>query len=254
MTELQYRFLDMLDEYGYDIFNLKMIRETGYFTGNEITQALRTLTKSGIITKLEQGKYIKSSFNEEYVIGNFLAPDGGIAYWSALNSHGLTEQFVNEIFVQTSKRRGQKVFGNLKYNFIKVNERKVTGYQDMGYGNHRYRMTDVEKTIVDCFDMPQYCGWYQEIIKAFNNAELNARKMVKYCKAVNNLSVVKRLAYLSDLLQKPKMNYFTKYAENVITNGYSLFEAGGDTNGIYVSKWKLIVNIPENEIKEIANS
>ena len=244
----------MLEEYGYDIFNLKMIRSTGYFTDEEITQALRTLTKSGMIIKLEQGKYIKNGFIDDYVIGNFLAPDGGIAYWSALNSHGLTEQFPNVVFVQTSKRRGQVIINNLRYNFIKVNEHKLTGYKKYGYGNHRYLMTDIEKTIADCFDLPQHGGWYQETIKAFNNAKINARKLAKYCKVIGNISVVKRLGYLCELLQKPNMNYFINYAQSVLANGYSLFELGGENKGDYNSRWKLIINIPEDEILEIANS
>ena len=254
MTDLQYRFLDMLDEYGYDIFNLKMIRDTRYFSDKEITQALRTLTKSGMIIKLEQGKYIKNGFRDDYVIGNFLAPEGGIAYWSALNSHGLTEQFPNVVFVQTSKRRGQVVINNLRYNFIKVNERKLIGYKEYGFGNHSYHMTDVEKTIVDCFDLPQHGGWYQETIKAFNNAKMSTIKLVKYCKAIDNISVVKRLGYLCELLQKSEMEYFINYAQDVLTNGYSLFEIGGENKGDYNNRWKLIINIPKYEILEIANS
>lgn len=198
--------------------------------------------------------YLINGFSGDYIIGNFLAPDGGIAYWSALNSHGLTEQFPNVVFVQTSKRRGQIVINNLRYNFIKVNERKLTGYKEYGYGNHRYRMTDIEKTIVDCFDLPQHAGWYQETIKAFNNANMSARKLVKYCKAIGNISVIKRLGYLCELLQKSEMEYFVNYAQSVLTNGYSLFELGGESKGDYNSRWKLIINIPEIEIIEIANS
>ena len=254
MTDLRYRFLDMLDEFGYDIFNLKMIRGTGHFSDKEITFALKTLTKSGTIIKIERGKYVRSSFSDEFVIGNFLAPDGGIAYWSALNSYGLTEQFPNVVFIQTAIRRGQITFRNLRYKFIKVDSRKLFGYKDFGYGNHKYRMTDVEKTIVDSFDLPQYSGWYQETIKAFNNAKLNARKLTLYCKKLDNISVTKRLGYLCELLGKPDLGFFIDYAQSVIRNGYSLFEIDGEDKGEYNKRWKLIVNMPVDEILEIANS
>lgn len=254
MTDLQFRFLDMLDEYGYDIFNLKMIREAGNLSDKEITQALLTLTKSGIIQKVEQGKYIRNSFSDEYVIGNFLAPDGGIAYWSALNSHGLTEQFPNVIFIQTAKRRGQITFKNLRYKFVTIDKRKLFGYKEYGYGNHKYRMTDIEKTIVDSFDLPQHSGWYQETIKAFNNAKLNANKITQYCKRINNISVTKRLGYLCELLEKPNMDTFINYAQSVVNNRYSLFEIGGESKGVYNNRWKLIINMPKEEIVEIANS
>lgn len=255
MTNLQKRFLDSLNEYGYDIFNLEMIRNTGDFSDSEIFQVLRTLIRSEIIIRIERGKYLKNDFNNEFVIGNFLAPDGGIAYWTALNYHGLTEQFANVIFVQTAKRRSAMVMvNNLKFKLIKINSNKIMGYKVVGFGNHKYKITDVEKTLVDCFDLPQHAGWYQEIIKAFNRANINFKKLVKYCKAINNKSVTKRLAYLSELLNKEGLEEFITYAKSILSDEYSLFEIDGIEKGKYNSRWKLIINIPEKEIKEIANS
>ncbi len=254
MTILQTKFLNLLNDFGYDIFNLKMIRETNTFSDKEISQVLRTLTKSGILIKLEQGKYIKNGFHNEFVIGSFLAPDGGIAYWSALNFHGLTEQFPNVIHIQTANRRGTSIINNLRYRFIKINKRKLTGYTLQGYGNHAFKITNVEKTIVDCFDLPHHAGWYHETIKAFANAKINARKLTKYCKDINNVSVIKRLGYLSELIKKPDMTFFVNYAQTCLKNEYSLFEIGGNNTGTYNKRWKLILNLPEKEILEIAKS
>ena len=254
MINLQFEFLNMLDEFGYDIFNLKMIKDTNYFSDKRITYALKSLTKTGSIIKIEQGKYIRNNYSDEFVIGNFLAPDGGIAYWSALNSYGLTEQFPNVIFVQTAKRRGEVIFRNLRYRFVKVDARKLAGYKDLGYGNHRYKMSDVEKTIVDCFDLPQHAGWYHETIKAFNNAIINPNKLIRYCKIIDNASATKRLGFLCEFLQKPNMDSFVNYAFSLTKKSYSLFEIGGETTGNYNNRWKLIINLPADEILEIANS
>ncbi len=255
MTKLQKEFLDLLDEYGYDIFDIEMIKKTSRFKISGIHQALRSLTKSGVLIKLERGKYIRDGFIESFVIGNFLVGDGGIAYWSALNYHGLTEQFVNVIYVQTSRRTGEEVVINsLRYKFVKVNKRKLTGYIKKGYGNHSYKITDVEKTIVDCFDLPHHAGWYQEIIKAFNKARINQNKLIKYCRIINNIAVIKRLAFLSELLQKQNMGKFIDFAKRNINNNYSLFEIDNEKRGEFNSKWKLIINMDKSEIMEIANS
>ena len=78
--------------------------------------------------------------------------------------------------------------------------------------------------------------------------------MIRYCKANNNVSAVKRLAFLTELLAKPKMEKFLDYAKSIIENEYSLFEIGGEKSGKYLKDWKLILNIQEEEIIEIANS
>lgn len=251
MREKQLKLLDILDEYGYDIFSTDMLRNK--LPAKEIAQAVRSLTNSGILIRLERGKYRRKNFVEDFVIANFLAQDGGIAYWSALNLHGLTEQFPNVIFVQTALQKDYKA----KYpiiKFVKVNKRKLIGYTERGWGNHKYRITDIEKTIADCFDLPQHCGWYQETIKAFNNVDLSALKLIRYCKAINNVSAVKRLAFLTELLAKPKMEKFLDYAKSILEQEYSLFETGGEKSGKYIKDWKIILNIQEEEILEIANS
>ncbi len=254
MAELQRKFIRMLDDYGYDIFSFDMIRKTNLFSESNITTAIRSLLKTGFIERLERGKFVRSSFSEDYAIANFMAPDGGIAYWTALNALGLTEQFANRTFVQTAMRKKRISGKSRHYEFIKVSESKLFGYKTYGYGNHSYKMTDVEKTIIDCFDMPQYAGWYQETIKGLNNAKLYQSKMIKYCKRMKNNSLIKRLGFLIDFLDKPNMNEFIEYAQRTIDSNYSLFEIGGKKAGEYCSKWKLVLNIPRDEILEIAHS
>ena len=255
MTGLQKEFLDILDEFGFDIFSVQMIKETNRLPVEKIHQAIRTLSHSGVIIKLERGKYIRSGFMDSFTIANFLAPDGGIAYWSALNYHGLTEQFVNVIFVQTAKRKNEEITINgSRYKYIRIDGRKITGYKTIGYGNHKYKITDIEKTIVDCFDLPHLAGWYQEIIKAFNKALINQNKLIKYCKVIDNVSIVKRLAYLSELLEKPNMEKFIDYALATINKNYSVFEIEKSRKGKLNKRWKLIMNMDEGEILEIANS
>ncbi|MEA3505195.1 MAG: hypothetical protein U9R32_08370, partial [Bacteroidota bacterium] len=227
---------------------------TKLFSNSEITTAIWSLSKIGFIHRLERGKFVRSSFSDDMTIANFMAPDGGIAYWTALNAHGLTEQFANRIFIQTAMRKNSISEKSRQYEFIKVSKNKLFGYKTYGYGNHTYKMTDIEKTIIDCFDLPQYSGWYQETIKALNNAKLYQSKMIKYCKLMNNNSLIKRLGFLIDFLGKPNMNEFVEYAQNTIDNNYSLFEIGGEKKGEYNSKWKLVLNIQRDEIMEIANS
>lgn len=255
MTQLQKEFIDLLDEFGYDIFSVQMIKDCERIPINKIHQAIRTLSHSGLLIKLERGKYIRSSFIDSNVIGSFLAQDGGIAYWSALNFHNLTEQFANVIFVQSAVRRSkERVINNVRYKFIKIKPNKLIGYKVIGYGNHMYKITDLEKTILDCFEMPQFSGWYQEIIKAFHSADINQNKLINYCKLINNKSVIKRLGFLTEFLQKTNMEKFIEYAQSIVTKPYILFEIDGEIKGEYNKRWKIIINMPKDEILEIANS
>jgi len=136
-----------------------------------------------------------------------------LAYWSALNAHGLTEQFPNKVFIQTPKpKRNKTVFGT-SYKFVIAATSKITGILTQGQGNIKYWITDIEKTIVDCFDLPEHSGGYAELIRAFNRTKLTSDKMITYCMAIDNFAATKRMGFLSELLEKKGLTAFIRYAK-----------------------------------------
>ena len=251
LTSHQIDFLKLLDDYEVVIFALDTVEETLEQPIAHLNEVVENLTQKGLLSRIERGKYCRHNFRDELVIGSFLVRDGGIAYWSALNQHGLTEQFANTVFVQTSQEKKDKRIFGVDYKFVKVHPRKVLGYEPQGYGNATYRMTDVEKTLVDCFDLPQYSGGYAELIRAFAEAELDAEKMITYCQAVQNIAATKRMGYLTELLEKTSMKKFIHYAKAQVNPKYNLFDPQGIEEGKFVADWKLRMNLSEEAVLSI---
>lgn len=254
MKNIEVKILEFIDDNGLDIFSTSQLSNISDLSDNYINRGLKILLKSGLLRRIEKGKYCRHNFSDELIIGSFLVKTGGISYWSALNYHNLTEQIPNTIFVQTDKWKKDKTIFGVKYKFIQVNSRKLFGYKKQGYGNHTFKITDIEKTIIDCYDLPEYSGGYSEIIKAFNNAEINQNKLIKYCQKLDNISVIKRLAYLTELLNKPKMDKFIQFALSKRNEKYSPFISYGGKNEKFINRWRLALNIKEQKIINIANS
>jgi len=255
MTKRQTIFFQILGENGWDVFDREMLLRDGRLSDEELTQVFRFLLDKGEITRIEKGKYRRSHYTDEKVIGCFLASDGAISYWSALNLHGLTEQFPNELMIQNSYRTGiLKIPGmGTTFRFIKVKPEKLTGFSVHGFGNHQYRTTNLEKTIVDCFDQLKYSGGYPELIKAFARAKPGVKRMITYSRAVGNNSAIRRMAYLFELLQKPGYNEFFDFASKTTNQRYISFDPSLPPKGSFLSKNKLILNLPEEEIIDMAN-
>ena len=251
LTSHQIDFLKLLDDYEVVIFALDTIEEALEQPIAHLNEVVENLTQKGLLSRIERGKYCRHNFRDELVIGSFLVRDGGIAYWSALNQHGLTEQFANTVFVQTShEKKAKRIFG-VDYRFIKVNSRKVLGYESQGYGNATYSVTDVEKTLVDCFDLPQYSGGYAELLRAFAEAEVGTEKMITYCQATRNIAATKRMGYLAELLEKRGLEPFVYYAKQQVNPKYNLFDPQGPEEGAFVADWKLRLNLSEAAILSI---
>ncbi len=253
LTQSQIDLMLLLDEYEMDIFSLDDLKKLVPEQEEDINGIIENLVHKKVFSRIERGKYCRANFRDEKAIGSFLVPDGAIAYWSALNLHGLTEQFPNTIFIQTTKiKKDKKVFG-VQYKFVTVAEKKRDGIVNEGYGNHRYVLTDIEKTIVDCFDLPKYSGGYAELIRAFVQTKLSSEKMIRYCKAVHNISATKRMGFLAELFEKKGMKSFIRYARQQVRDAYNLFDPTGADNGTYEREWRLRMNISREELKDITN-
>ena len=247
-------FLKYLDNEEIQLFNIEILKKYLGYNGRTLNEIAENLVRIGFLHRLERGKYCRSTFRDENVIGTFLAADSAVAYWSALHLHGLTEQFPNTIFIQTTKKKNTvSVFGT-DYQFIKINPQKRTGITYNGYGNYKYPITDVEKTIVDCFDLPQYCGGYAELVRAFCQANLNVDKLISYCNSVNNIATIKRMGFLAELFEKDYLVDFIHFAKTKINRTYNLFDPFGKIEGELNSAWYLRLNLSKESILGISQN
>jgi predicted transcriptional regulator of viral defense system len=155
-----------------------------------VQKVLYRLQQRGAIERIEKGKYLiiplgaeKGKYTlHEFVIGSLLVEPYSIAYWSALNYYGLTEQIPTTVFIQTITRKfntNPKVFG-VQYKIIKVKKEKMFGIRKEWIEETQINITDKEKTIIDCLDKPQYAGGIIEVAKALKNNKFNRKKLENY--------------------------------------------------------------------------
>jgi predicted transcriptional regulator of viral defense system len=254
ITSTQLEFLKLLDEYEIDIFRFEEIEAKLDRHFNNLNEILENLVHKRLLSRIERGKFCKVNFRNEYAIGAVMVPDGTIAYWTALNLHGLTEQFANRVFIQTTHRKNDKTVFGVPYKFIRISAAKMRGIMEEGNGNHSYQMTDIEKTIVDCFDLPQYSGGYAELIRAYCRVQLSGKKMIEYCKAVNNIAATKRMGFLSEIYGKKGMKTFIRFAKGQVKQAYNLFDPMGPNSGSFNAEWRLRLNINREELLDIAHT
>lgn len=254
LSTSQLDFIKFLDNQEIDIFTISEIRNMQGLNVKNLNEILENLVHKGLLSRIEKGKFCRHNFRDELVIGNYLVRDGAIAYWSALNKHGLTDQFPNTVFMQSPGLKANKTVFGVKYKFVKVKEEKIAGIQSMGYGNRRFQITNIEKTLIDCFDQPRYSGGYSELLKAFAFAKLSAGKMTEYCKVIGNIAAIKRMGFLTEFLGKQDMKSFVSYAREQVNRRYSPFDPSGTDKGEFIVEWKLRLNISKEKIKIICNN
>jgi len=216
---------------------------------------LLRLEKRGIIERIEKGKYLiiplgaeKGKYTlHEFVIGTTLIEPCSIAYWSALNYYGLTEQIPTTVFLQTTARKKNqdiKVFG-VKYKIVKIKKEKVFGIRKEWIEETQINITDKEKTIIDCLDKPQYCGGIIEVAKALKNNKFDRKKLENYAQRIGNSGVLRRLGYLCELLnikiKLPKLNI----------RNYLLLDPTMPEKDTKNARWRLLINLDDKMLGEL---
>ena len=238
----------------------KLAKKGNIFTFNEAKDTFGTnfyvtkvilsrLEKRGWIERIEKGKYMiiplgaekgKYTLNE-FVIGSLLVKPYAIAYWSALNFYGLTEQIPNTVFIQTTARKKKQeteIFG-VRYKIIKIKSEKLFGIRKEWIEETQINITDKEKTIIDCLNKSQYCGGVIEAAKALKNGTLDKKKLSEYAQRIGNSGVIRRLGYLCDFL---RIDIDVPMIE---TRNYLLLDPTMPNKGKKDAKRRVIVNLDE---------
>jgi len=251
---MRINIVDQLAKYG-SVFTFKdAIDILG--TNPSVTRViLYKLEKSGWIERIEKGKYIiiplgaeKGKYTlHEFVIALMLVSPYAIAYWSALNHYGLTEQIPTTVFIQTTSRKKKQklnIFG-VKYQIVRISEKKFFGLKKEWIEETQVYITDREKTIVDCLDKPQYCGGIIEVAKALKRGKYDMEKLSEYAKRIGNSGVIRRLGYLAEILG------INIKLPDVKTRNYLYLDPTMSKNGRKNAKWRLIINLDKKTIGEL---
>jgi len=246
--------IKMLDELARrKVFTVEEAVKISGVDKNILKVLLSRLEKRGWIERIEKGKYMviplgarKGEYTlNEFIIGSLLVNPSAIAYWSALNYHGLTEQIPTTVFVQTTsrkKKRELEIFG-VRYRIVKIKEGKFFGIERIWLDEFQVNVTDKEKTIVDCLDKPGLCGGVIEIAKALKHGEFNFERLSEYAVKIGNSGVVRRLGYLCEILGL-QINLPEIKAKNYLLLDPTMPKKG-ETNG----KWRLIINLDIGELE-----
>lgn len=222
---------------------------------SSLKKMLFRMEKRGWIERIEKGKYLiipldaqkgKYTLNE-FVIGSLLVNPNCIAYWSALNYYGFTEQIPGTVFIQTTsrkKRQDIEIFG-VRYRIVRLKNEKFFGMRKEWIEGTQINITEKEKTLVDCLDKPHFCGGVIEVAKGLNIRDFDNKKLVRYARQLKNTGVIRRLGYFNELyslglrISRPD------------TRNYLLLDPNMSKKGFKSTKWRLIVNLNEKELEKI---
>lgn len=261
LSKKETKLLTRLSSKQKKIIKIKDIEEELNTTYDHAKKMASKLQKKGWLERLERGKYLivpleageKSDYTEhEFIIASNLVPAYYIAFLSALNFHGMTEQTPFTVFVATKVRKKNKSIHGIPYHFVRLKDEKFFGLKEYAIESRSIKISDLEKTIVDCLDHLEYAGGITEIVKGLKikKGEIELERLVDYAVKINNGAVVKRLDFLLHHLDYNIPENLKCRLKNNHTNSYSLLDDTRPKTGNHKEKWKLRINIDLKDLEE----
>ena len=247
------RLLSRLAAEGHQIISIDDIEATLGVASNTAREIASRLTEKGWLDRLLPGRYLIIPLaageeavytTHEYLIASHVAEPMYIGYYSALSHHGLTEQVPRAVYVVTMTRAKSREIHGVPYRVATVTERKFFGYEPISIEGTSVNVADLEKTLVDCADHPEYCGGIRELAKAMvaaDEQDCSWATVSEYLQRLDNGAATKRIVYLADQLNIDLTTRATLVAS--FTSGYSLLDPTRSEQGTNDSKYRLQINV-----------
>jgi predicted transcriptional regulator of viral defense system len=259
------RLISSLYELGRIIFTVKDIEEITGLKGGTAKKLRHDLIKRKIIARLKPGKYIiipqeigdeTSYIGNWYVVGREIVKSHNyyISHYSAMDIHNMLTHPVTKVYITTpvQEYKKQRIVGNATFEFIYTDTKNIWGIQQIWVTkSEQARVSDIERTIIDCLYRPKYCGGILEIVRGIwiQKEKIDFEKLHDYIKKFNRIVVIKRLGYILEGLNLQKIDYLNKLRIGM-NDKYYLLDPLLSTETTYKNSWKLIANISPEEMRK----
>ncbi|HBY21557.1 MAG: hypothetical protein A2Y24_04700 [Clostridiales bacterium GWE2_32_10] len=213
-----------------------------------VKSVLKEYLGKGYIIRVKKNLYAAvnlstgNTFADRYQIGCAVAEDAYLSHHSAAEYYGFANQVFNEIYVTTKKKIVPFEYNNTRYTFVSPELYAGVISPETRRG---IRVTDTEKTILDCINNMDRAGGLEEVLKIIESVTyLNEQKLIEYLNEFDKKFLYQKVGYMlekhaNDLRLSQK--FFEHCQSNIGKSKRYLIAREELLRQEYNSKWNLIV-------------
>lgn len=172
---------------------------------NSAKDLLFNYNKQGLVEQIRRNLYSvtdlanKVAVATKFEIGSHISPSSYLSYHSALEFHGIAHQVFYNLYISSETKFNDFDFGGIHYVYCKSAQSLGVETPSM---NSLVRVTDLERTIVDCLDRLQRAGGLEEFIHSLSMVTyLNEGRLLDYLDAYNKAFLYKKVGFVLQQFQ-----------------------------------------------------
>lgn len=239
-----------MKDYLHKLHKMKLfsLQDVTQLTHNESTAKsfLSAGIKNGTICRVKMNLYAVTDLAtmrcaaNKYEIASHISETACVAYHSAMEYHGLGYQVFNEVSVITPYAFKTFEFEGLTYirRQPTIDEGVMTPLMDS-----KVRVTDLERTIVDCIDRIKYAGGLEELMNNLSAITyVDEDKLHSYLEDYGKAYLYQKAGFLLSMFKKQmrlSAGFFRRCKANIGQSTRYLTDVS--ENILYDTEWRLCV-------------
>jgi predicted transcriptional regulator of viral defense system len=233
------------------------------------SKVLSQLINNGVVTRLKSGTFrlipFELGFEREYLGNPYIAArelilsGKGIkekyylSYGSAFDLHQIITQPQLIVYVSSPRMMRSRTIQGTEFRFVRCKTEDLFGITEIWIDkNEKVFISDLERTLLDGLKQPTYCGGFSEVAKGFSikHQAIDPQKLIDYAVKLDVGAVIRRLGYLMELYQIGSRIHW-EFLQTKLTSTYQLLDPELPAEGPHIAKWRLRLNIPQEELLTI---
>jgi predicted transcriptional regulator of viral defense system len=179
------------------------------------TKYVHRLVKDGRLKRIRRGLYVALSPIEDkptvdkLLIASKIRKRYYLGYHTALEYHGCAYSHHNEAYICVNPKNRFSPFEFSQYRFKPVFVDDVeTGILVKAYKSHKIRVSNKERTFLECLDRVEYAGGWEETLKSLENlGGLDFERVQRLVTRADKQILLRKTGVILELLQKWSLFY-----------------------------------------------
>jgi len=246
------------------VFSARDVEAISELNTNSAKGLVHRLVGKGLATRLKPGLFIlvpselgheRDYLGDPYIVAAEIAggPDYYISHASAMDIHQMVTQPQLVVYTTiTQSIRPRSILGT-EFRFVRCKQKHFFGTIDhWATKTKKIKVSDLERTVIDGLRQSEYCGGFSEVAKGFwmRRQDMDVKRLVEYALMLDIGAVYRRLGYLLELFETKEDDQL-ELLRKKLTATYALLDPMLPTEGKFIARWRLRLNVSPEEIEAI---
>jgi predicted transcriptional regulator of viral defense system len=263
LSRVEARIVLPLEAERREVVRLAEIRRLGRLSPGFARKVAHDLVRKGWLQRVRRGVYLVNAGDrgpeavpdaDPLRIGSHLVDPYYFGFGTAAQLRGLLPRAGPVYFLASPARATLRPVGSAQFRLVRCPRGRFFGSESLVRRGSRIRVSDRERTVLDCVSRPDLAGGIEGAVQIVGNAKpaMNWRKLASYLRRWRNRSLQLRVGFLAEVARPdlPVPRWWRREFRARVGEGFVPLGPPRQfgRRGRHDPNWHVIQNVPRRQL------